>query len=397
MAINCGGPISEVYFGAEPISEVYFGADLVWRKIQPVSTDVLREWASLDFIDVPATAEGGSSLVITSEKTDFTFDTLFVGLFIADGGELTISYPGWAASSYPNSWKTTISRTGNVCTVSAFNVFSVEKIRYTANVPADKYAFCYVTSLAYGVDYFSVKRKQQIGEAPMLVLCKNQNDTYWGKCHIDANDAVLHPRYKLLPKIGGGYAENITKPTLDTLVPLRKLVVEDHCTVPSHSKDIVRAMGRNGYPNIWDLAAPPTTSMGDSLQLYDFSCWVGPGGDLLLTDRNKADDSDWPCRIWSTEKEINVGSGDYQIAWKKTLRDAKWHHIYLSVDSTRAKTRAQIWCDGAYAWTGELPGNHTARPKFNPNAVKVVGPAGYWIVLEKDTAYRSMILEDAAR
>lgn len=397
MPLYLDTPIKDVAYGSIGLTRMYCGNSLVWQASREISDAMIEAFREHPWNYIDALEEGYKEDLSDQERWPYgESKTVVLAAFIKEGGQIDLRYTvkpdALSALSYVS-----IRRENNIVTVTASNALGNSQ-EFKAPALGGKYSLVIVFTLRVHIDGLRLLNKAGTGFNSNPIMYSGFGvGTNWSEYTVTANDKVLLPAElkddapNTIKEIG---KVDAISAKFDKVI---RATVEDHCTVSRSAIDLVKAMGNKGYAHIWDSAPSPDTGMGQTLQTYDFCGWLGPGGDILLTDYNHDDNSDWPCRIWSDGAAINVGSGDYQAAWAKPINDAKWHHIYLSIDSTGSKTQARIWCDGIYEWAGELPGNHLARPRFNSNAVKTIGPAGYWIVLEKDTSYRSMILEDAAR
>lgn len=397
MSLYLDTPIKDVAYGSIGLTRMYCGHSLVWQAGREISDAMIEAFREHPWNYIDALEEGYKEDLSDQERWPYGEPkTVVLAAFIKEGGQIDLRYtvkPD-ALSALPY---VSIRRENNIVTVTASNALGNSQ-EFKAPALGGKYSLVIAFALCVHIDGLRLLNKAGTGfNSNPTMYSGFWVGTNWSEYTVTANDKVLLPAElkddapNTIKEIG---KVDAISAKFDKVI---RATVEDHCTVSRSAIDLVKAMGNKGYAHIWDSAPSPDTGMGQTLQTYDFCGWLGPGGDILLTDYNHDDNSDWPCRIWSDGAAINVGSGDYQAAWAKPLNDAKWHHIYVSIDSTGSTTKAHVWCDGNDEWEDVLPGKHISRPQFNSNAVKTNGAAGYWVVLGKDSGYRQMFLDNAAR
>lgn len=169
----------------------------------------------------------------------------------------------------------------------------------------------------------------------------------------------------------------------------------DHCTVPQPAMDRVIMHGADGFPHIVSEEDPVLPS--NTTQKFDFSLWIGPGGDLELGDSNKDSGGDWTVRFWHDGSSINFGSGNRTPAWTINVADTRWHHLYATINLAGKYISAKLWMDGHEEWSGYTGGKHLLqKPEFNPRKFRHYGAVGYLILLPYNSPDRAQILGDAA-
>lgn len=170
----------------------------------------------------------------------------------------------------------------------------------------------------------------------------------------------------------------------------------DHCTVPQSAIDRVIMHGGDGFPHIASEKDPALSSR--KTQRFDFSLWIGPGGDLELGDTSKAFGGDWTVRFWHDGSLINFGSGNLTPAWRIKVTDTRWHHLYTTIDLSGTRSSVRLWMDGREEWHGYIPGNHIfSKPEFDPSKFRGYGAVGYLLCLPYGSPDRAQVLSDSGR
>lgn len=168
----------------------------------------------------------------------------------------------------------------------------------------------------------------------------------------------------------------------------------DHCTVPQSAMDRVVMYGGDGFPHIVSEKDPALSSR--KTQKFDFSLWIGPGGDLELGDTSKEFGGDWTVRFWHDGSSINFGSGNLTAAWKINVTDTRWHHLYTMIDLSGKSISVRLWMDGREEWSGVTSGSHIfSKPEFDPSKFRHYGAVGYLLCLPYGSPDRAQVLSDS--
>lgn len=168
----------------------------------------------------------------------------------------------------------------------------------------------------------------------------------------------------------------------------------DRCTVPQSAMDRVLMYGGDGFPHIVSEKDPALSSR--KTQKFDFSLWIGPGGDLELGDTSKEFGGDWTVRFWHDGSRISFGSGYTAAAWRINVTDTRWHHIYAMIDLSGTRSSVRLWMDGREEWSGVAPGLHIAKkPEFDPSKFRSYGAVGYLLCLPYGSPDRAQVLSDS--
>lgn len=407
MSVHVGlQNIAKIHFNGYEISEGWLNGDCFYRAGQI--------WFSRTYMQV-AKSEVGGTVLFENPQGDWTYDllaedypeiifrsdrqyTVFVpNVVMKEGGVFSWFYRSDRYADWNNfREQMRITYVGDNVEVKAWDDVSTMYHYFTVPVPAGK-------DVAIAVFWGGVVINGCVFPAGhTLILDVNTHEGDHTEVRLQGNSKVgyltlpttlavkfvdVYMGDTVLVSSTKAYSRGVCNEQINT-------AIAERCDVPQEAKDLCALYGDRGDSGIPFGEAPSHITLGNQ-QLYDFSCWIGPGGDILLTDAYIDDDSAWPIRVWHEGDRIVFGSGDRQEAWQKPVTDAEWHHIYFTADTTQRRTPVTLWLDGVEEWTGKAPGSHLMRPAYAPSQTKCNLAAGYWNVLPRNCECRQTFLDAA--